>query len=217
MCEAVALYSEKKRKEKQMSIKSENKKISSFINSCKAARYYGKVSLEVNDHSHFVDIANIILPNLEILDSKVPETEVTVDTVSFSSPLPESCFETAVDNLGKLSVSKVYSPNSTVVVSPPVSYVGQQIQFEIQLFSSTGNLIVDENVSVSLKVNGKTCQLLKCAFDTSASSFTGIWVPDKPIKTSWIVVSNDVDLQTLNGVIDVRKPEIFIRGNISLN
>lgn len=114
-------------------------------------------------------------------------------------------------------MSKVYSPKCTVVVIPPVCYVGQQIQFQIQLFSSTGKLIVEEDVSVSLKVNGKTYQLLKCAFETSSSSFTGIWIPDKPMKISWIVVSNDIELQTLNGVINVRKPKILITGNISLN
>lgn len=211
MCDAVALYS----KEKQVLIEREKKKISAFISSCKEARYYGKISSEVNDHNHFVDIANIILPQLEILDSQLPEIEVTVDTMTFSSQLPESCFETAVNNLGKLSVSKVYSPKSTVVVSPPVCYVGQQIQFEIQLFSSTGNLIVDENVSISLKVSGKTYQSLKCEFETSSSSFIGIWVPYKALKISWIIFSNDIELQTLNGVIDVRKTDVSITGNMS--
>lgn len=211
LCDAVALYS----KEKQVLIEREKKKISAFISSCKEARYYGKISSEVNDHNHFVDIANIILPQLEILDSQLPEIEVTVDTMTFSSQLPESCFETAVNNLGKLSVSKVYSPKSTVVVSPPVCYVGQQIQFEIQLFSSTGNLIVDENVSISLKVSGKTYQSLKCEFETSSSSFIGIWVPYKALKISWIIFSNDIELQTLNGVIDVRKTDVSITGNMS--
>lgn len=211
LCDTVALYS----KEKQVCIENDKKKMSSFISSCEEARYYGKISAEVNDHNHFVDIANIILPQLEILDSQLPETEVTVDTMTFSSQLPESCFETAVNNLGKLSVSKVYSPKSTVVVSPPVCYVGQQIQFEIQLFSSTGNLIVDEIVNVSLEVSGKTYKSLKCEFETSSSSFTGIWVPYKPMKISWIVFSNDIELQTLNGVFEVRKTDINIEGNIS--
>lgn len=208
LCDAVALFS----KEKQVCIESEKKKNSSFISSCKEARYYGKVSSEVNDHNHFVDIANVILPQLEILDNQLPEIEVTVDTMTFSSQVRESRFETAVNNLGKLSVSKVYSPKSTVVVSPQVCYVGQQVEYRIQLFSSTGNLIVDEDVSVSLKVNGKTYQLLKCTFETSSSSFIGIWIPFKSMKISWIVVSNDIELQSLNGVLNV----IFITGNISL-
>lgn len=210
LCEAVALHL----KEKQICIETEKKKISSFSRSCEEAICYGKVSSEVNDHNHFVDITNVILPQLEILDNQLPEIEVTLDTMTFSSQSLDSCFETAVNSLGKLSVSNVYMPECKVVVTPAVCYVGQQIQFKIQLFSSTGNLIVDEDVSVCLKLNGKSFEFINCAFETSSSSFTGFWVPDKSMKISWIVVSNDIELQTLNGVFDIRKTDTSITGNI---
>lgn len=213
MCDAVALYT----REKQKYIETEQKKVSSFISSCREAIYYGKVSLEVNDHNHYVDIAKVILPQLEILDSQLPEITVTVDTMSFSSQFSDSCFETAVKSLGKLSVSKVCSSNSKVVVTPPICYIGQQIQFKIQLFSSAGTLIVDENVTVCLKLNAKSSEILNCAFETSSSSYTGMWVPDKSMKISWNVVSNDVELRTLNGVIDVRNPDISFTANIPSN
>lgn len=210
LCEAVALHL----KEKQMCIETEKKKISSFSSSCEEAICYGKVSSEVNDHNHFVDITNVILPQLEILDNQLPEIEVTLDTMTFSSQSLDSCFETAVNSLGKLSVSNVYMPECKVVVTPAVFYVGEQIQFKIQLFSSTGNLIVDEDVSVCLKLNGKSFVIINCAFETSSSSFTGFWIPDKSMKISWIVVSNDIELQTLNGVLDIRKTDMSITGNI---
>lgn len=134
--------------------------------------------------------------------------------MTFSSQSLDSCFETAVNSLGKLSVSNVYMPECKVVVTPAVCYVGEQIQFKIQLFSSTGNLIVDEDVSVCLKLNGKSFVIINCAFETSSSSFTGFWIPDKSMKISWIVVSNDIELQTLNGVLDIRKTDMSITGNI---
>lgn len=210
LCEAVALHL----KEKQMCIETEKEKISSFSSSCEEAICYGKVSSEVNDHNHFVDIANVILPQLEILDSQSPEIEVTFDTMTFSSKSLDFWFETAVNSLGKLSVSNAYSPKSKVVVTPAVCYVGQQIQFKIQLFSSTGNLIVDEDVSVCLKLNGESFEFINCAFETSSSSFTGLWVPDKSMKISWIVVSNEIELQTLKGVIDINQTEKSSTGNI---
>lgn len=210
LCKAVALHL----KEKQMCIETEKKKISSFSSSCKEAICYGKVSSEVNDHNHFVDIANVILPQLEILGNQLPEIDVTLDTMTFSSQSLDSCFETTLNSLGKMSVSNVYMPKCKVVVTPAVCYVGQQIQFKIQLFSSTGNLIVDEDVSVCIKLNRKSFEFINCVFETSSSSFTGLWVPDKSMKISWIVVSNDIELQTLNGVIDIRKTDMRITGNI---
>lgn len=211
LCDAVALYL----KEKQICFESEQKKISSFISSCKETVYYGKVSTEMNDDIHFVDIANVILPQLEIINSQLPETVATVDTITFSSQSPESYFETAVNDLGKLSVSKVYSPKSKVVVTPQICNIGQQIQFKIQLFSSTGNLIVDEDVNVRLIFNGETFELIKCPFEALSSSFTGVWVPHKSMKISWIVVSNDIEFQNLNGIIDVQKTNISFTGNMS--
>lgn len=94
LCEAVALHL----KEKQMCIETEKKKISSFSSSCKEAICYGKVSSEINDHNHFVEIANVILPQLEILDNQLPKIEVTMDTMFFSSKSLDFCFETAVNS-----------------------------------------------------------------------------------------------------------------------
>lgn len=211
LCNAVASHC----KEKQTYVESEQKKITSFINLCTEAGYYAKISLEINDKFNFVDIANVILPQLEILEEQLPEIEIPVDTMTLSSQLSEDCFETALNSLGKLSVSKVDSSKSKVVVTHSVCEVGQQIQFQIQLFSSTGISIVDENVSAHLKLNGITFKILKCAFDAVSSSFTGYWVPDKQLKISWIVVSNDIEFRNLNGVIDVRKTDINITGNSS--
>lgn len=105
--------------------------------------------------------------------------------MTFSSQLSDSCcFETAVNSLGKLSVSNVYMPECKVIVTPTVFYIGQKIQFKIQLFSSTRNLIVDEDVSVCLKLKGKSFEFINCAFETSSSCFTGLWVPDKSMKIS---------------------------------
>lgn len=75
-------------------------------------------------------------------------------------------------------------------------------------------MIVDEDVSVSLKLNGKSFEFINCAIETSSSSFIGLWVPDKSMKISWIVVSNEIELQTLNGVININQTEISITGNI---
>lgn len=131
--------------------------------------------------------------------------------MTFSSQSSDSCFETAVNSLGKLSVSNTYSPKSKVVVSPAVCYVGEHIQFKIQLFSSTGNLIVDEDVNVCLKLNGKSFEFINCAFDIPFSSFTGLWVPDMELKIFWVVVSNDIELRTLHGVINNRKRRTFTK------
>lgn len=123
-------------------------------------------------------------------------------------------FETAVNSLGSLSVSKAISSKSKVVVKPAFCNKGQEVQFKVQMFSSTGNLIVDEDVGVCLMVNGNIFKIIKCAIDESFSSFIGIWVPDKPMKLSWIVVSNGITLATLNGVLDVDEPNKSIRGRI---
>lgn len=111
-------------------------------------------------------------------------------------------------------VSKAISSKSKVVVKPAFCNKGQEVQFQVQLFSSTGNLIVDEDVGVCLMVNGNIFKIIKCAIDESLSSFIGIWVSDKPMKLSWIVVSNGITLATLNGVLDVNEPNKSIRGRI---
>lgn len=123
-------------------------------------------------------------------------------------------FKTAVNSIGKLSVSKAISSKSKVEVKPAICNKGQEVQFQVQFFSSTGNLIVDEDVNVCLVVNGNIFKIIKCAIDESFSSFIGIWVPGKPMKLSWFVVSNGITLTTLSGVLDVNKPNESILGRI---
>lgn len=123
-------------------------------------------------------------------------------------------FKTAVNSIGKLSVSKAISSKSKVEVKPTICNKGQEVQIQVQLFSSTGNLIVDEDVNVCLVVNGNIFKIIKCAIDESFSSFIGIWVPGKPMKLSWFVVSNGITLATLSGVLDVNKPNESILGRI---
>lgn len=130
---------------------------------------------------------------------------------------PEFSFKTAVSNIGKLSVSKAISLKSKVEVKPAFCNVGQEVQFQVQLFSSTGNLVVDEDVSVCLMVNRNIFKNIKCAIDESISSFIGLWVPGEPMKLSWIVVSNDITLTTLNGVLDVNEPNESICGRIIIS
>lgn len=212
LCDAASLYLRKK----QMCIENETKKITSYINSCKKSIQYGKVSSELNGHQNFIEIAKMIQPRLENLDYWQPENNVTVDTMAFSSRQSDSSYATAVNSLGKLSVSKVCQSKSKIVVTPPISHVGKEMQFKIRLFSSTGNLIVDENVNICLKTNGKMLQFLNCAFESSSSSFTGIWIPEKPMKICWTVVSNDIEHKTLNGIINVTEIDTRIAGTCSI-
>lgn len=158
----------------------------------------------------------MIQPRLENLDYWQPENNVTVDTMAFSSRQSDSSYATAVNSLGKLSVSKVCQSKSKIVVTPPICHVGKEMQFKIRLFSSTGNLIVDENVNICLKTNGKMLQFLNCAFESSSSSFTGIWIPEKPMKICWTVVSNDIEHKTLNGIINVTEIDTRIAGTCSI-
>lgn len=123
LCDAVTVYL----REKQMCIENETKKLTSYINSCKKSIYYGKVSSELNGHQNFVDIAKMIQPRIENLDNWLPENNVTVDTMAFSSHLSDSSYATAVNSLGKLSVSKVCPTKSKIVVTPAVCHVGQEM------------------------------------------------------------------------------------------
>lgn len=197
---------------KQSCIETEKVQLNLFIDLCEQASYYGEFS-EVNDHEYFLDIAKTIQSRLETTERHLSENKVSMDTMKYSTQSMLT-FETAVNSLGSLSVSKAIPSKSKVVVKPAFCNKGQEVQFQVQLFSSTGNLIVDEDVGVCLMVNGNIFKIIKCAIDESFSSFIGIWVPDKPMKLSWIVVSNGITLATLNGVLDVNEPNKSIRGRI---
>lgn len=197
---------------KQSCFETEKVQLNLFIDLCEQASYYGEFS-EVNDHEYFLDIAKTIQSRLETTERHLSENKVSMDTMKYSTQSMLT-FETAVNSLGSLSVSKAISSKSKVVVKPAFCNKGQEVKFQVQLFSSTGNLIVDEDVGVCLMVNGNIFKIIKCAIDESFSSFIGIWVPDKPMKLSWIVVSNGITLATLNGVLDVNEPNKSIRGRI---
>lgn len=193
--------------DKQRCIEKEKTKTTSFINSCKHACYYGNISPKLNDHQPFLDIANSIQLQLENLQSQVIENQVTIDTIKFSPEPSDVCFTTSINNFGKILVTKVSPKKSKVDVSSPVCDQGQEVQFKIQLFSSTGLPVVDESVCVHLKQKGKILKSILCAIDSSSSSFTGIWTPDKPLQLFWIVwivASNEIELDTLKGVLKIK-------------
>lgn len=79
-----------------------------------------------------------------------------------------------------------------------------------------GNLIDNEDVSVNLKFNGKFFEFINCVFEIFFFLFIGFWVLDKLMKIFWNIVSNDIEFQILNGVIDIRKIDMSIIGNILL-
>lgn len=74
-----------------------------------------------------------------------------------------------------------------------------------------GNLIVDEDVNVCLKFNGKFFEFINCVFDILFFFFIGFWVLDMELKIFWVVVSNDIEFWILYGVINNRKRCIFIK------
>lgn len=192
---------------KQKCIKKEKEKLTSFINSCKQACYYGNISPKLNDHQSFLAIGNSIQLQLENLERQVIEKQVSTDIMTFSPKPSDACFTTSINSFGKILVTKVNPTKSKVVVTSSVCDQGEELQFQIQLYSSTGIPIIDENVGVHLKNRGKILKSVHCSIGTSSSTFTGKWVPDEPLKLSWIVVSNGIELETLEGMIEVKATE----------
>lgn len=190
--------------DKQRCFENEKKKITSFINSCKQACYYGNISPKLNDHQSFLTIGNSIQSQLENLDRQEIENQVGMDIMKFSPKPSDACFTTSINSFGKILVTKVNPTKSKAVVSPPVCYQGEEVHFQIQLYSSNAIPIVDENVSVHLKNRGKIMKSVQCSSGTSSTTFTGIWVPDKALQFSWFVVSNEIELETLEGTIEVK-------------
>lgn len=194
--------------DKQRCIENEMKKITSFIKSCKQACYYGNISPKLNDHHSFLAIGNYIELQLENLERQVIENRLSMDIRKFSPKPSDACFTTSINGFGKILATKVNPTKSKVVVTSPVCDQGQEVQFQIQLYSSTGIPIVEENVSVHLKNRGKILKSVQCAIGTSSSTFTGKWVPDRPLQLSWIVVSNEIELESLEGTIEVKATKI---------
>lgn len=192
---------------KQKCIKKEKEKLTSFINSCKQACYNGNISPKLNDHQSFLAIGNSIQLQLENLERQVIEKQVSTDIMTFSPKPSDACFTTSINSFGKILVTKVNPTKSKVVVTSSVCDQGEELQFQIQLYSSTGIPIIDENVGVHLKNRGKILKSVHCSIGTSSSTFTGKWVPDEPLKLSWIVVSNGIELETLEGMIEVKATE----------
>lgn len=194
--------------DKQRCIENEKKKITSFINSCKQACYYGNISPKLNDHQSFLTIGNSVQSQLENLERQEIENQVGMNIMKFSPKPSDACFTTSINSFGKILVTKVNPTKSKAVVSPPVCYQGEEVHFQIQLYSSNAIPIVDENVSVHLKNGGKITKSVQCSSGTSSTTFTGIWVPDIALQFSWIVVSNEIELETLEGRIEVKATKI---------
>lgn len=183
LCDAVVAQMN----DKQKRIEIEKEKMTLFINSCQQACYYGNISPKLNDHQPFLDIANSIQLQFENLKSQVIENQVTMDTIKFSPEPSDICFTTSINNFGKILVTKVSPKKSKVDVSSPVCDQGQEVRFEIKLFSSTGSPVVDESVSVNLKQKeGKLLKSIQCTFHPPSSSFTGIWTPEKTLHLFWL-------------------------------
>lgn len=127
--------------------------------------------------------------------------------MKFSPKPSDACFTTSINSFGKILVTKVNPTKSKVVVTSSVCDQGEELQFQIQLYSSTGIPIIDENVSVHLKDRGQILKSVHCSIGTPSSTFTGKWVPDEPLQLFWIVVSNGIELETLEGMIEVKATE----------
>lgn len=126
-----------------------------------------------------------------------------MDTIKFYPKPSDVAFITSISSFGKILVTKVSRTKSKVVI-PQFCDLGKEVQIQIELYSSTGKPVVDENVCVYLKHDGKIFKTIKCEIGNSSPCFTGIWIPNKSLQLSWIVVSNGIELDTLEGVIDVK-------------
>lgn len=78
-----------------------------------------------------------------------------MDILKFFPKPSDACFTASINSFGKILVTKVNPTKSKAVVSPPICYQGEEVHFQIQLYSSNAIPIVDENVSVHLKNRGK--------------------------------------------------------------
>ena len=197
----------------QALIENEKKRLTSFVRSCNQACNYGRWCSEFNNVESFLDVAESIHSRFKTLEYQCHDSQVSTETIKF---VPEPSVASTVKNLGKLSVSKAISSKSNVSVTPIHMYeVQQKVQFQIKLFSSLGTPIVDEDVYVCLQLDGKTFKYLQCFIDHASSSFIGCWIPDKPVKLTWIVLTNGIKMETLKGDLHIRYPAAQTKSKIS--
>ena len=190
----------------QTLIENERKRLTSFVSSCDQACNYGRWCTEFNIVESFLDVAESIHSRFKNLEDQFHDHQISTETIQFFPEPSVFSFQSIVNNLGKLSMSKAISTKSKVSVTPSIYEVQQKVQFQIQLFSSLGKPIVDEDVYVYLELDGKTFKYLQCFIDLSSSSFIGCWIPDTPMKLTWIAVSNGIKMETLKGELHVRYP-----------
>ena len=189
----------------QSSIENEQKRLTSFVNACKEACYYGRISSVIDDVQSFLDVAESIKSRFENLENQPHENQTILKTVKFLKEPPITFYLKTVNSLGKLSVSKAISNQSTAVITPSIVEEHQQVQFDIQLLSSQGKPTVDEDVSVCLERNGKPLAVIPCVLNKPSTNFLGSWIPEEPMQLTWIVLSNGIRMETLEGILDVKK------------
>ena len=200
----------------QTLIEKERKQLMSFVSSCDEACNYGRWCSEINNVESFLDVAEVIFSRFNNLEDQLHDSQIPTEIIKFFPEPSVTSFTSTVNNIGKLSVSKAISSKSTISVTPSMYEVQRKVKFQIQLFSSCGKPVVDEDVYVYLELDGKSFMCLQCFMDQSSSSFTGCWVPDKPMELTWIVVSNGIKMETLKGELHIRYPSAQTRSKISL-
>ena len=198
-------------------VENEKKRLTSFVDSCKQAFYYGRLSFEINNVQSYLYVAESIQLRLENLEDQLHENQATYETMKFSRKPSITSYETYVHRLGKLLSSDAISSRSNVVITPLVCEVHQSVQFQIKLLSSIGKEIVDEKVNVFIELNGKVVTNIQCAVEKS-SFYTGCWIPDEAKQFAWTVVSNGIQMETLHGILDVQTTDVNAKkGNFNEN
>ena len=189
----------------QSSIENEQRRLTSFVNACKEACYYGRISSKIDDVQSFLDVAESIQSRIENLKNQSHENQTILKTIKFLKEPPITSHLTTMNSLGKLSVSKAISTQSTAVITPSIVEEHQQVQFDIQLLSSQGKPTVEEDVSVCLDRNGKPLTVIPCVLNKPSTNFLGSWIPEEPMQLTWTVVSNGIRMETLGGILNVKK------------
>ena len=189
----------------QSFIKKEQKRLTSFVNCCKEACCYGRISSKIDDVQSFLDVSDSIQSRFENLKKQVHENQTIFKTMKFEKEPPITSHLTTINSLGKLSVSTAVSLQSTAIITPSIVEEQQQVQFEVQLLSSQGKPVVDEDVSVCLEHNGKLISYILCVLNKQATTFIGSWIPEEPMQLNWRVVSNGIRMETLEGILDVKQ------------
>lgn len=211
LCNAVA----HQQCDKEALIGMEKTRLSKFVESCLQACLYVDIAPRINKHPSLYSISKSMEVRLEDLQSQSTGCQVTVDTMKFIPKELDLTFERAAASFGKLMVTKAISLKSKALIKPSLCYVGQESTFQIILVSSLGDMIHDEEVQVYLNFKGENFKIIQCVFEKVSSSFVGNWIPDMPMELSWKVVSNDIEMETLKGVLQIK--ESCASGNHFLN